>query len=85
MDLPNNTLFLDIIVVARESRADKVKHYISDVYKGKLNLDLSTVPDYMSGCEILIHIKDKIKVIKCTNFIIIIAYSIFLERFYYVA
>lgn len=56
--------------MARESRADKVKQYISDVYKGKLNLDLSTVPDYMSGCEILIHIKDKIKVIiKYTKFI----------------
>eukprot|EP00029_Vermamoeba_vermiformis_P001106 TRINITY_DN11275_c0_g1_i1.p1 TRINITY_DN11275_c0_g1~~TRINITY_DN11275_c0_g1_i1.p1 ORF type:complete len:445 (+),score=96.72 TRINITY_DN11275_c0_g1_i1:25-1359(+) len=61
LELLERAGFRDVIIVSRESRLDKVKHYISDVYKGKLNLDLSVVPDYMSGCEILLHIKDKIK------------------------
>jgi NDP-sugar pyrophosphorylase family protein len=51
----------EVIVVTREPGSERVLKYVTELYKGKLSIDLVIVKDYMGGAESLVHIKSKIK------------------------
>jgi hypothetical protein len=51
-----------VIVVTRESGCEHVRKYVTELYKGKLVIELVVVKDYMGGADSLIHIQHKLKV-----------------------
>jgi hypothetical protein len=55
-------LLPEAIVIAQESAASDLKTYIVEIYKGKVEVDWTFLPDYMGTAEALLKIKHKIKV-----------------------
>jgi hypothetical protein len=53
---------IEVIVVTRETGSVNVQKYVTELYNGKLAIDLVVVPDLTGGAESLIHIKPKLKV-----------------------
>lgn len=51
-----------MIIVTRETGSVNVQKYVTEIYNGKLVIDLVVVPDLTGGAESLIHIKPKLKV-----------------------
>jgi translation initiation factor eIF-2B subunit gamma len=61
LELLERVGFKEVIVVTREPGSERVLKYVTELYKGKLSIDLVIVKDYMGGAESLVHIKSKIK------------------------
>eukprot|EP01132_Coremiostelium_polycephalum_P001492 gene1492-1881_t len=56
-----------VIMVVHENSQAKIRQYVSEIYKGKIEVDFFVLKEHIGTCEILYRIKDKIK----SNFIVL--------------
>ncbi|KAM9969097.1 hypothetical protein ACTFIW_000180 [Dictyostelium discoideum] len=50
-----------VIIVVNETSQEKIRQYVSEIYKGKIEVEFFVLKDQLATCEILYRIRDKIR------------------------
>ncbi|KAK5579762.1 hypothetical protein RB653_009448 [Dictyostelium firmibasis] len=50
-----------VIIVVNETSQEKIRQYVSEIYKGKIEVEFFVLKDQLGTCEILYRIRDKIR------------------------